>query len=85
MYDNYMIGKGTSARDGAAVAGALLMALDRRAVYGVFATHIHEMLDMPFFSSLSNVACKRMSYQADDDRKSLCSMYYVLFIYFMPI
>ena len=38
---------GTSARDGSALAGALLEALERRGVVGVFATHLHELFDLP--------------------------------------
>ena len=41
------IGKGTSSRDGAAIAGALLEYLDQRQVNGIFATHLHELLALP--------------------------------------
>jgi hypothetical protein len=41
------IGKGTSSRDGAAIAGALLEYLDQRNVSGIFATHLHELLALP--------------------------------------
>ncbi len=41
------LGKGTSARDGAALAGALLETLDKRNVSGIFATHLHEMFQLP--------------------------------------
>ncbi|CEL93038.1 unnamed protein product [Vitrella brassicaformis CCMP3155] len=41
------LGKGTSARDGAALAGALLEALDSVPVRGIFATHLHELLHLP--------------------------------------
>ena len=39
------IGKGTSARDGAAISGALLETLARRKVTGVFATHLYVQAD----------------------------------------
>jgi hypothetical protein len=41
------LGRGTSSRDGAAVAGALLEALDDRRAAGIFATHLHELLELP--------------------------------------
>mmetsp|Transcript_27158 Transcript_27158/g.45868 ORF Transcript_27158/g.45868 Transcript_27158/m.45868 type:complete len:745 (-) Transcript_27158:31-2265(-) len=41
------IGKGTSSRDGAAIAGALLEYLDQRNVSGIFATHLHELMGLP--------------------------------------
>ena len=41
------IGKGTSSRDGAAVAGALLEHLDKKNVSGIFATHLHELFSLP--------------------------------------
>jgi DNA mismatch repair ATPase MutS/predicted GIY-YIG superfamily endonuclease len=40
------VGKGTSARDGVALAGALLEAMDSAPVSGVFATHLHEIFDL---------------------------------------
>ena len=55
------IGKGTSARDGAALSGALLEALDRVPVTAVFATHLHEMFDLPL--ATEHVAYKRMGCQ----------------------
>jgi hypothetical protein len=53
------IGKGTSARDGAALAGALLEHLDHIGVSGVFATHLHELFRLPLKLS-SGVQKKRM-------------------------
>ena len=41
------VGRGTSARDGAALAGALLEGLCERSVSGFFATHLYELLDLP--------------------------------------
>jgi DNA mismatch repair ATPase MutS len=52
------IGKGTSARDGAALSGALLETLDQMPVSAVFATHLHEIFDLPL--STRHVTCKRM-------------------------
>jgi hypothetical protein len=53
------LGRGTSARDGAALAGALLERLDRIGCYGIFATHLHELLDLPLTLS-SRTSKKRM-------------------------
>ena len=52
-------GRGTSSRDGAAVAGALLEELDQRGVTGIFATHLHELLELPLDLS-SDVVYRRM-------------------------
>lgn len=52
------LGKGTSARDGSALAGALLEELDVRGCSGIFATHLHEVFELPL--SLSRVSYKRM-------------------------
>lgn len=41
------LGKGTEARAGAALAGALLEALDAAGAKGMFATHLHPLLDLP--------------------------------------
>jgi predicted GIY-YIG superfamily endonuclease len=40
------LGKGTSSRDGAAIAGAVLEALMAKSIAGVFATHWHEIFEM---------------------------------------
>ena len=54
-----IIGKGTSARDGAALAGALLEELDNRGCIGIFATHLHEIFELPL--NLRDVVYRRMS------------------------
>jgi hypothetical protein len=41
------LGKGTEVRAGTALAAAMLEALDERKCRGVFATHLHSLLDMP--------------------------------------
>ena len=40
------LGKGTEARAGAALAGAMLEALDKTGCIGAFATHLHDLLNM---------------------------------------
>ena len=52
------LGKGTSSRDGAAIAGALLEHLDKAKVSGIFATHLHEILELPL--KLKRVQKKKM-------------------------
>ncbi|CAM9748470.1 unnamed protein product, partial [Ectocarpus fasciculatus] len=52
------LGKGTSARDGASLAGAILEELNQRQCLGVFATHLHELFDLPL--DLMNTTNKRM-------------------------
>lgn len=41
------LGRGTSARDGTALGAALLEEFDRIGFLSVFATHLHEILDLP--------------------------------------
>jgi len=53
------LGRGTSSRDGAALAGALLEALDQAGVGGIFSTHLHELLDLPLHLS-PRVSQRRM-------------------------
>jgi DNA mismatch repair ATPase MutS len=63
------LGKGTSSRDGASLAGALLEHLNKRQVYGIFATHLHELFSLPL--QLKNVKQKKMGFveeeMEDDD------------------
>lgn len=61
------IGKGTSARDGAALSGALLEALDAVPVTAVFATHLHELFDLPL--ATRHLAWKRMGMEEEGDRQ----------------
>ena len=56
-------GKGTSARDGSALAGALLEELDARGTSGVFATHLHEVFELPLL--LPRTTEKRMRFERD--------------------
>ncbi len=45
------LGRGTSATDGAGLAGALLEAMDAsNSICGVFATHLHEVLSLPLIT-----------------------------------
>lgn len=57
-------GKGTSTVDGCAVAGSLLEYLDSLKVCGVFATHLHELLDMDL--NLRNTRTVKMDFVVDE-------------------
>ena len=59
------IGKGTSARDGAALSGALLEALDAVPVTCVFATHLHEIFELPLHTK--HLAWKRMGFRREEE------------------
>eukprot|EP01036_Dinobryon_divergens_P029331 gene29331-38410_t len=58
------LGKGTSTEDGCAISGSLLEYLDRLAVCGIFATHLHELLRMNL--NLKNTKNKKMDFTVDE-------------------
>lgn len=55
------IGKGTSARDGSCLSGAILEYFDKKGVNGIFATHLHELFHLPL--RLSRVRYKSMAFK----------------------
>jgi DNA mismatch repair ATPase MutS len=57
-------GKGTSAKDGSALSGALLEHLDQRRISGIFSTHLHELFRLPL--RLKSVTDKKMGFAVDD-------------------
>ena len=57
------LGKGTSSRDGSALAGALLEKLDSLQLAAIFATHLHEIFQLPL--QLRGVQTKRMGIARD--------------------
>ncbi|CAM9612949.1 unnamed protein product, partial [Scytosiphon promiscuus] len=59
------LGKGTSARDGASLAGALLEEMDRVSITGIFATHLHELFDLPLHTE--TLSYKRMGIDWEDN------------------
>ena len=59
------LGRGTEARHGTAMAGAVVEELDRSGARGIFATHLHGVLDLGL--NLSPFA-KRMMMETRDDR-----------------
>ena len=67
-------GKGTSARDGSALAGALLENLEEKKVAGIFATHLHELFMLPLL--IPTTKYKRMGSEMKSDGKH----YFVYFL-----
>ena len=61
-------GKGTSARDGSALAGALLENLEEKKVAGIFATHLHELFMLPLL--IPTTKYKRMGSEMKSDGKN---------------
>ena len=59
------LGKGTSSRDGSSLAGALLEHLDKSGVNGIFATHLHELFQLPL--AVDRVTRKRMGIAFDSN------------------
>jgi hypothetical protein len=57
------LGRGTSSRDGSALAGAILERLDSTKVNGIFATHLHEITQLPL--DVKHIQNKRMCSHTD--------------------
>jgi hypothetical protein len=64
------LGRGTSPKDGTCLAGAVLEAMARAGMSGVFATHLHGVLDLPL-NGRDRIVMKRMAFEerqnGDDD------------------
>ena len=60
------IGRGTSSRDGASLAGAILEALSDIGVTGIFSTHLHEVLKLPL--QLPRLQLKQMGFEIDKSK-----------------
>jgi DNA mismatch repair ATPase MutS len=71
------IGKGTSARDGSALAGALLEHLDQAGVSGVFATHLHELFRLPALKLSGNTRRKKMGVNFDNNGEMLADVIHI--------
>ena len=56
------LGRGTSPKDGTCLAGAVLEAMAEAGMSGVFATHLHDVLNLPL-KGLDRIAMKRMAIQ----------------------
>jgi len=55
------IGRGTSSKDGASLAGAILEALGEIGVTGIFSTHLHEVLQLPL--KVPRLQLKQMGFE----------------------
>lgn len=56
------LGRGTSPRDGTCLAGAVLEAMAEAGMSGVFATHLHDVLDLPL-KGRDRIFMKRMAFE----------------------
>ena len=57
------LGRGTSSKDGSALAGSILEALDQIHTTGIFATHLHELLQLPI--QTNSITYKKMKSSHD--------------------
>lgn len=57
------LGRGTSSKDGSALAGSILEALDKIQSTGIFATHLHELLQLPL--ETNSIRYKKMKSTAN--------------------
>lgn len=64
------LGKGTESRAGAALAGAMLEALDKAGCIGAFATHLHDLLTMDLKLS-RNSSTMKMEIETHTDPETL--------------
>jgi hypothetical protein len=56
------LGRGTSPKDGTCLAGAVLEAMAGAGMCGVFATHLHDVLDLPL-NGRDRIVMKRMAFE----------------------
>lgn len=57
------LGRGTSPRDGTCLAGAVLEAMAQAGMNGIFATHLHDILDLPL-QGRGLIRMKRMTFES---------------------
>jgi predicted GIY-YIG superfamily endonuclease len=60
------LGRGTSPTDGTRLAGAVLEAMAERGMVGVFATHLHDVVDLPLRGK-GRIETKRMAIVSEDE------------------
>jgi predicted GIY-YIG superfamily endonuclease len=60
------LGRGTSPTDGTRLAGAVLEAMADRGMTGIFATHLHDVIDLPLRRK-DRIEAKRMAIIHNDD------------------
>jgi hypothetical protein len=61
------LGRGTSPRDGTRLAGAVLEAMAKREMSGIFATHLHDILDLPL-ERKDRIITKRMAIEQTEEK-----------------
>lgn len=61
------LGRGTSPREGTRLAGAIVESMANAGISGIFATHLHDILQLPL-NCWNNLALKRMA--VDEDSSS---------------
>ena len=59
------LGRGTSPRDGTRLAGAVLEAMARKGMNGIFATHLHDILELPL-EGQERIIKKRLAIEEKD-------------------
>jgi MutS domain V/GIY-YIG catalytic domain len=64
------LGRGTSPRDGTSIAAAVVEAMAQKGMSGIFATHLHEIFDLPL-KDADRVKNKRMALATGEDRSDL--------------
>ena len=58
------LGRGTSPKDGTIIAGAVLEEMANKGMNGIFATHLHDILNLPLSQDAwDRIQCKRMAIQ----------------------
>lgn len=60
------LGRGTSPKDGTRLAGAVLEAMAKAGMSGIFATHLHDILELPL-EAKERISTKRMAIEQDED------------------
>jgi hypothetical protein len=59
------LGRGTSPKDGTRLAGAVLEAMAKDGMSGIFATHLHDILQLPL-EAKERISTKRMAIEQDE-------------------
>ena len=67
------LGRGTSPKDGTRIAGAVLEAMAKAGMKGMFATHLHDILDLPLEHS-ERIFNKRMTIDGQVSGDGSCSL-----------
>ena len=63
------LGRGTSPRDGTRLAGAVLEAMANSGMSGIFATHLHDILELPL--KKDRITTKRIEIKCTEDKEGV--------------